>query len=252
MKRTVCAALTAALLALAWQAPARASDPIGAYVLIDKVVLEPNEQAPTRIQVWGAFTFARPGKGDTYDAPVRGFVYYRIVGDKADLCRREWADMKRTAGTGNVLGMGSRYNRADLGTVRRASAKAENPDLYPLGEGLTRVRRNTDYSPIFKLITLPAPAAPVDGAMVEPGTVTLTTRNIAAPGHGAARYVFALENGSGQKETSDPIEAGATQTRWTPQMQVKAGGKYTWSVHLVDGRWTGPEARATFQGKARP
>src|SRR5690348_2745074 len=99
MKRIICIAWFSALLALAWQTPARASDPVGAYALIDKVVLEPNADAPTRIQVWGAFTFATEGSGDTYAAPVRGYLYYHAVKGKEDTCRNEWKDMKKIAGT---------------------------------------------------------------------------------------------------------------------------------------------------------
>lgn len=252
MKRTVCITWATVLLALAGQTPARASDPIGAYALIDKVVLEPNAEAPMRIQVWGAFTFANESDGDTYSAPMRGYLYYRVVKGKEDVCRKEWADMKRIAGTGEVIGMGSRFNRAALGAVRRASDKAENSDTYPLGMGLVRVRRGTDYPPIQNLITLPAPATPADGATIDPGKVTLTTRNIAAAGHARAQYVFELENSSGEKETSDPIAAGEKETKWTPRMQVKAGEKYTWRVGVVEARWKGPLATSTFQGKARP
>ncbi len=252
MKRTVCIAWATALLALTWQTPARASDPIGAYALIDKVVLEPNEQAPTRIQVWGAFTFAKETNNDTYAEPVRGYLYYHAVKDKEEVCRKEWTDMKKIAGTGTVIGMGSRFNLAALGAVHRASEKAEKADPYPLGMGLVRVRRGTEYPPIQKLITLPAPATPADGAAIDPGKVTLIIRNIVGPGHDRAKYVFELENASGVKETSDLIAAGEKETKWTPHMQVKAGDKYTWRVQAVEGQWKGPLATATFQGKARP
>jgi|SRR5579884_1765885 len=252
MRRIVCIAWATALLALAWQTPVRASDPIGAYALIDKVVLEPNEQAPTRIQVWGAFTFAEETNGETYAEPVRGYLYYRVVQGKEEVCRKEWADMKKLAGTGAVIGMGSRFNRAALGAVHRGSEKAEKADAYPLGMGLVRVRRGTEYPPIQKLITLPAPATPADGATINPGKVTLITRNIVGPGHDRAKYVFELETASGVKETSDPIAAGEKETKWTPRMQVKAGEKYTWRVQAVERQWKGPLATATFQGKARP
>lgn len=252
MKRTVCIAWTLALLALAWQTPARASDPIGAYALIDKVVLEPNEQAPTSIRVWGAFAFAKETDGDTYTEPVRGYLYYRVVKGKEEVCRKEWTDMKKIAGTGAVICMGSRFNRAALGVVHRAGEKAEKADLYPLGMGLVRVRRGTEYTPIQKLITLPAPATPPDGATIDPGKVTLITRNIVGPGHDRAKYVFELENASGVKETSDPIPAGEKETTWAPRMQVNAGEKYTWRVQAAEGRWKGPLATSTFQGKARP
>src|SRR2546427_12470263 len=43
-----------------------ASGPVGIYAIIEKVIFEPSEQAPERIQIWGAFAvveggLARPG-----------------------------------------------------------------------------------------------------------------------------------------------------------------------------------------------
>jgi hypothetical protein len=252
MKRIVCTAWATALLAFAWQTPVRASDPIGSYALIDKVVLEPNSDAPLRIQVWGAFTFAKVGDGDTYLAPSRGYLYYCTVKGKEDVCRKEWKDMKKIAGTGEVIGLGSRYNLATLGTVRDAREKAEKPDPYPLGMGLVRVRRGTDYQPVRNLVALPVPKTPADGATINPGEVTLAIRNIAGPGPARNRYVFELVNAAGQKEMSEPIAAGEKETKWTPRMQVKPGEKYRWYVLAVDGEWKGPAATSTFQGKARP
>ena len=81
------------------------------------------------------------------------------------------ADLKRIAGAGEVVGIGSRYHAGALGTVRCASEKAEKADPYPLGTGLVRVRRGTDYAPIHDLVTLPAPTTPVDGATVTLGDV---------------------------------------------------------------------------------
>jgi hypothetical protein len=216
------------------------------------VVLEPNAEAPTRIQVWGAFTFAKEAGGNSYAEPVRGFLYYRVVEGKEDVCRKEWADMKKIAGTSEVIGMGSSFDRAVLGSVRAGYEKAEKPDPYPLGMGLVRTRRGSEYTPIKNLITLPAPATPADGATIDPGKVTLTTRNIAGPGHARAKYVFELENASGDKEKSDPIEAGEKETKWAPRMEVKAGEKYTWRVRVVEGRWEGPLATSAFLGKSRP
>jgi len=38
-----------------------ASDPVGVYCLVDKVVLEPNETSPERIQISGTFSLWEPG-----------------------------------------------------------------------------------------------------------------------------------------------------------------------------------------------
>ena len=77
---------------------ARASDPVGVYALVDKVILEPNGEAAQRVQVWGAFSVAN-GAGETYAAPVRGYLYFTVAQGKEDVCRREWNDLKKVAGT---------------------------------------------------------------------------------------------------------------------------------------------------------
>src|SRR3989442_13271308 len=49
------------LLSLVWGLSAGvacASDPVGIYALVDKVVMERNEQARENIQIWGDFSFA--------------------------------------------------------------------------------------------------------------------------------------------------------------------------------------------------
>ena len=73
------------LLFGACQLSALASDPIGIYALVDKVVFEPNEKAPERIQVWGAFAIAE-GYGSTYDKAQRGFLYYKLNEKKPEVC----------------------------------------------------------------------------------------------------------------------------------------------------------------------
>ena len=68
MKRLVCWAVP--LLALAGAAEARPPvDPTGAYVVVDKVVLEPSEGSPERAQIWGTFVLAADRRGFTYHAP---------------------------------------------------------------------------------------------------------------------------------------------------------------------------------------
>ncbi|MCA1660297.1 MAG: hypothetical protein LC642_07155, partial [Verrucomicrobiaceae bacterium] len=42
-----------------------ASDLVGVYAFIEKVVLEPSDAAPERIQLWGGFALA-DGRGEKY------------------------------------------------------------------------------------------------------------------------------------------------------------------------------------------
>src|SRR5688500_10100130 len=117
MYRTACVlALAAALLA---GGAALASDAIGGYLTVDRVVLRPSD-APTTIQIWGSFTLATEKGGRAYGAPERGYLYYKAPPGQEDVCRREWNDMSKAAGTGQVIGFGSSYKRLTLGKVRKA------------------------------------------------------------------------------------------------------------------------------------
>jgi hypothetical protein len=142
------------LLALALLAglalPAAASDPVGIYAFVDKVVFEPSDAAPERVQVWGGFALAQ-GRGDTYDAARRGYMYFKLRPDQEEVSRKEWADLKDVAGTGQIVAFGSRHD--PKGTVRQPNAKPENPDPHPKGWGLSKVRVR-DYPPLQQLVAL--------------------------------------------------------------------------------------------------
>jgi hypothetical protein len=141
-------ALAIIFTAAAWQA--RASDPVGIYAFVDKVVLEPSEGSPERIQVWGGFALAE-GRGYEYARAQRGYMYFKAKPGEEEICRKEWNDLKSLAGTGQVVGFGTRHK--PKGTIRKADAKAENPDTYPTGFGLTKMR-DKDYAPIKELLEL--------------------------------------------------------------------------------------------------
>jgi hypothetical protein len=130
------------------------SDWIGVYARIDKVVLEPNATAPERIQIWGAFAVASKEDRNSYQSAQRGFLYYSLAPGKEEVCRKEWADLKTIAGTGDVIGFGSRDKPA--GRLRKSDDKPADPDTYPVGFGLMRMsNRGTDYPPIRELRSMP-------------------------------------------------------------------------------------------------
>jgi hypothetical protein len=94
-----------------------ASGPLGIYGIVEKVVFEPNEASPERIQLWGAFAYF-DGATDTRTtiSPVgRGYLYFRLPvapGGGVDSALsptvlREWADLKSVAGTGQAVGFGT-------------------------------------------------------------------------------------------------------------------------------------------------
>jgi hypothetical protein len=134
-KVTTCA-LISIILALS-AATAWASDPIGIYGIVEEVVFEPNENAPQRIQIRGAFALADRQRGDEYLRPERGYLYYTLTPGKEDICRKEWADLKAVAGTGQGIGFGFRHDTTTR--LRKATDKLDAPDPYPIGVGLTRM-----------------------------------------------------------------------------------------------------------------
>jgi len=139
MKRTV--GLLALTTALVMSAVLHASDMVGIYAVVDKVVFEPSEAAPQRVQVWGAFALA-DGRGSTYQAPQRGYLYYTCPSGQESICRNEWADLKSVAGKNAAVGFGMRYK--PTGRVRKTDDKAASPDLYPIEMGVTKVDNPAD------------------------------------------------------------------------------------------------------------
>ena len=144
---TICAAFVAASLS---ESVARASDRVGVYAVIDKVVLEPNADAPERIQIFGVFALAERGDPNNYQPPQRGYLYFTAPAGKESVARNEWADLKNLAGKHQVVAFGTRWElRA---TVRKADDKPSSPDTYQLSTGVVKVRSDTSYAPIKSLL----------------------------------------------------------------------------------------------------
>ena len=146
--RKLFCALVALLAVSASQA--LASDPVGIYAFVDKVVLEPSEAAPERIQVWGGFALA-DGSGYKYAPAQRGYMYFTVKPGEEEICKKEWNDLKSVAGTAQVVAFAARHK--PKGAVRKADAKPEKPDVYPTGFGLTKMKPR-DYAPINELLEL--------------------------------------------------------------------------------------------------
>jgi hypothetical protein len=125
-----------------------ASDRIGVYALVDKVVFEPSADNPERIQIWGAFSIATRNDRDNYEPVQRGYLYLTAASDKK-LTRAEWNDLKTVAGTRGIIGFSSRFGQSLH--VRAAGEPPQRPDPYVLGVGVHRIRPDRDYAPIKAL-----------------------------------------------------------------------------------------------------
>jgi hypothetical protein len=238
---------TALTVLLVMAGGAGASDPTGIYALVDRVVIESNGKSPQHIQIWGAFCLAKGRAGEDYHQPFVGYMYFRLPGNNADAARKEWADLKKVAGTGICVGFASRFD--PKGTVRRGSEKPARPDAFPVAGGIYKINNNHPTARLLR--SLAAPRSPHEGEKVEPGAVTLRVRNLLDDTHKEARYVFAISSSEGEQERSDPVKAGSGETQWTPRLKVKSGVKYTWTVQAVDDDWKGPVSLAIFHGKAQ-
>ncbi len=125
------AAITFAVLTV------NASVPLGIYGLVDKVVLEPGDAEPLRVQIWGTFAVWNKQSGAGWRAPEPGYLYYGCSKEQIGVCRNEWADLKSVAGTGQIIGFGSRSLAA--GRVRPAGERTSAPQNYPIQFGVVRM-----------------------------------------------------------------------------------------------------------------
>ena len=137
MKRLHWFAFLLVLMAMA-SALLIASGPAGCYAIVQKVVFEPNDAAPKRIQVWGIFSLADGKSGNGYLPPQRGYLYFALPPGQPDsIALAEWSDLKMVAGTESVITFAERPSWN--GHVRKATDKPESPEPYPLYNGITRV-----------------------------------------------------------------------------------------------------------------
>jgi hypothetical protein len=103
--------LAALLFVLSRSVGLFASGPVGIFGIIEKVVFEPNANAPERVQVWGAFAYVEGANQDVLQASnvTRGYLYFRLPPGGArevDAVKLEWADLARVAGTGQAVAFG--------------------------------------------------------------------------------------------------------------------------------------------------
>ena len=132
----------------------RASDATAAYVVVSRLVFEPNTDAPERVQIWGAFAMAKPNDRNDYLEPQRGYLYVQVPSANAAQARLEWRDLQGSAGKRQIIGFGSRYTLN--ARLRSADETPRAPDTYTLASGLYRIRTDTSYPPMKALLDFSA------------------------------------------------------------------------------------------------
>ncbi len=216
------------------------SDPAAVYAVIDKVVLLPDERAPSSVELHGAFAIAEGDRGQYYRAPRAGVLRF-AVGEDADASRQQWRDLQRRAGTNVAVSFGSRHQlRAQgLRALRVVApddpADAATPPAYSTGWGVHGLE-NVDYGPARELALLPR-CLPIDlGSEKRPATspqrpVVLSCTNCVASG--ADHYVFTVETSDGERHGSGLVGPGKGITTWTTDLALQTGERITWHVHVV-------------------
>jgi hypothetical protein len=172
-----------AIVALAMTAlPLRASGPLGIYGIIERVVFEPNETAPERVQVWGAFAYGEIGMSQGTSPAAKGYLYFKLPTETAGsqeitAVKNEWRDLKSVAGTGQAVGFGTwgyigafsqltpetkssnppyiLERRPSGGTttdmrVRPATETPSNPAAYQTNVGVVKLAENGSQADIVK------------------------------------------------------------------------------------------------------
>ena len=129
----------------------RASGPVGIYGVIEKVVFEPSEQAPERLQVWGAFAYVDGAAGGlTISEVQRGYLYFKVkdpnlrtISETPAATFAEWKDLKTVAGTGQAVAFGRWNYIGAFGALMPSVRSAQPPyilETVPSGGGQTDMR----------------------------------------------------------------------------------------------------------------
>jgi len=135
----------------------KASDPVGIYAMVERVVFEPSESAAKSVQIWGAFTPSVEPPRPTYKPEQaygevqRGYVYLTCPADKSSMCAAEWSDIKSVAGKSEVVGFGTRWGRTKI-RVRPASEAPASPDTYESNIGVVKIGKYGDYPTLISAL----------------------------------------------------------------------------------------------------
>ena len=136
----------ALVLIAAWSARGAASGPVGFYGIVERVVFEPDDRNPERVQVWGAFAYFAEW-ADTASPVARGYLYFRLPNTGSpETARREWSDLRAVAGTGQAVAFGAYGSSGNVAELR-PDVRSSNPALFEGGSNVLpdlRVRPATE------------------------------------------------------------------------------------------------------------
>jgi hypothetical protein len=158
------------LLLLVWTASRLFADgPVGVYAMVQKVVFEPNEQAATKVQVWGVFVWVDGGlkTPGPINIPLKGYLYFKLPSNAAEAAatRKQWDELKNLAGTPQIIAFGGwTYagpfedlyipvpgNQEDV-RVRKPNEAPAKPITYPIKTGLVKIASDGSHADLANLL----------------------------------------------------------------------------------------------------
>ena len=243
MNNGLCFAVVAILLALAAPAPAPQptdpppSEPSGVYAILDKVVMKPNAEQPTEVELHGAFAVAEGSRGSYYRAARRGVLRFS-AGKKPEDAVALWRELMKHAGSGVCVAFSTRWEQFVPQNPLRVAAPNEPagpPVPYGCGMGVT-VMQNAHYGSVRELELLPRC---LETTLPAPGRTEYPCQQVAFACENCIAkdkdlfYVFEVETSDGERFASGLVPAGEGKTSWTAGLALQAGEKVTWSVHVV-------------------
>lgn len=180
-------------------APALASDQIGVYAKVNKVVVQ-----GTQVVICGAFRVANT-MGD-YQPLATGYLFYECKGDAAAqaMCQLQWSEIGKAVASKGCVGWSNRhgtYGEDTKNSQVRTTLPAQGPNPYPIDIGVVQMP-TSGSEPICASITAPATVHPACD-VVAPDLAT------AAPDLGASADL-STGGGADLSTTPPPSKGGCS------------------------------------------
>jgi hypothetical protein len=128
---------------------------IGIYGVIDQVTFAPQRSLPNIVRISGVFVVPVPMSSGLYKAPQSGYLYFRLPHGREQEARKDWKELKKFAGTGQVVGFASYWvpNPNHSLEVRvHSDGDTASPVAYPLAHPQGIVKASDQNDPDFDKI----------------------------------------------------------------------------------------------------
>lgn len=131
----------------AWTLNAQGVEGFGVYANLGRLVFEPNEETPERVQIWGSFSVHAGGAN--YQLRERGYLYFRLPSaPSAATAIQDWRAIRklyenRPEGWQAAPGTHAFMKSGMIIRVRTQDEPPTNPDVYTPGPA--PVRASDEY-----------------------------------------------------------------------------------------------------------